>query len=1183
MLVAALVTAAPFALALKPVRDFVASQISRKLGRPTTIGGASGSWWGGFEVRDVEVRNPEGWQGDPLLSIDRVHVDVKFLKLVTGSIDVSVDVEKPVVTLLRATDGRSNADGLLPDEEGVSKSQGGTTSTLSSLPPIVVRVRNGRVVAQEVASGAGAVDEIDAITLDAETGPDGRKIAAFSAVARRAARGGGDVALRMDVRLSGANEGPLSLSIPTVDLARLSRIVSAATGLEELTGTFEANARLTLDSSARVAGAATATLAGLSARRNAERFEVGRADVEVKPSVEGDGAAVDLVVTIKNLVATGFSKRDSGLSEPQMTVRGRVVRSANGDLAFGSAAAPLTITGRSLSGTVAGSARDLASDSAKADVKAHFEIVLSPTLGRLLGVLGSPDDDLRGTASIDASATGSGGTLELSLSGSVRDVLVGGASGETPFREPAITFGAAGRLDGKARRLTLSQGSIAAGAVSAQAKPGFTIGFGDPATASGDAVVDADFARLTTLKALVPSLDSVRGGKLHAEARLASGDSLRADWSVRADNLAFAPGTLSSTGYVEALTTMRGSFERTTSGDLIVGLAELSSSIASLAPSRSGLRIRLSDAGPAVESPGTLTVELGVLGRAMDKAIGLKSGESLSGALDVTPTGSSTAAGATFRVDLAGRDVRFPGAATAGTLSGRLVGRTDLASKTTTIESATLSGHGIDVRATATIGPDGAGATGLRTATAHVGADLATARPLLGVFLGLATDASLSGKLASDVSITPAGAARTVTGRTTITGLRFVGGRDPAHPAAAPTSFDEPSVVAEHNLTLDASGRDSVRLDKVTLEAAVVSASAGGSMRGTGDARFLDLTVQLDADAPKAADRLRKFMGEGYEDTTGEGRITGQLILAGPTANRLRDLKIDGTLAYQRFSSGGLTAESGSIRLVRPNPANPLVLTLTTTINRGSVRVDGSCDLGRGESPWATKVTIRGIDTSPLLTNRGAGRYLTLVMPAIIPAEASSNVLSGLLDADLDLRSLAIDQPRLADTLSGPGSVRMTQGAVKDSTIFSSLAGDGAGKGIAALVKLAPGVGREFQSLSKALIFQSLASTFTLGSRRIELNPVELVSASANLKFSGSVGFDGSTNLSIPLELGGDAGRAIEPYIANRTIPLKVSGKTGSLRVTPDLSPEKLVQGGLLDKGKDALDGLLGGKKNKNK
>lgn len=1197
VLLVALVVAAPFALALKPVRRYIAEKVSKGIGRETTIGGASGTWWGGFELRDVEVRNPAGWQGDPLLSIDRIHVDVNAWKLLTGAIDATVVVDVPVLTLIRSSDGRSNAEGLMPERERESpKSSGGAMPTLS------LRVRGGRIVAQEARPTRAAPDVIDAITLDAGTAPDGRKHATLSAVAKGAARGGGDARLAFDAKLAGTGEGPISLTVPPIDLVHFKGLVFAATGLSDLRGAFEAAASLTLDAIGRPSGRMTASLADLHARSGDGRIEIQAAGVEATPANEGDGTAVDVKLAVRALSVRGLSRRDEGLIEPALTLTGRVVRLGNGDLTFGSPTAPLTITGRSVSGTASGSVRDLASRSARADAKLHLGVVLSPTLGRLLGALTSPDDDLRGTASIDAAASGTGGALELTLSGSVKDVTVGGAAGAPAFREPAITFGAAGAWNGDARRLTLSKGSVAAGAMSAIVKPGFVVDAGERAGATGDVVVDADFARLTTLRALEPSLDALRGGKLHAEARLVSGETTRAEWSVRADGLSFAPGALSTSGYVEPLTTMRGSFERSASGTMVLGLAELSSSVVSLAPSKAGLSIRLSDAGPVVESPGTITVRLDALGRAIDRGVGLKPGESLGGVLELTPTGSTTATGSTFEVAIVGRDVRLPGASAAGALSGRIVGRSDRGWLSTTIESATITGYGIAVRATATIGPGPTDGAGVRAATVHVDADLASARPMLGVFLGLAPDAVLAGKLVSDVAVAPSGAVRTLRGTTTITGLHFVSGRDPLRPAAAPTTFDEPSVVARHDLTLGAAGADSVRLDTVTIASSVLSASVGGSLRGSSgssgrpfaidlvkaeDTRVVELTATLDADASKVADRLRRFMGEGYEDTSGDGRITGQVLVTGPLANDRRDLKIDGTLTFQRFSSGGLTAESGNLRVVRPSPATPLALTLTTAINRGTVRVAGTCDLGRDEGPWTTRVTIRGLDTSPLLTNKGAGRYLALVMPAIIPAEATSNVLSGLLDADLDLTSLALDQPRLAETLSGSGSVRMTQGSIKDSTIFSSLGGDGAGKGMAALLKLAPGLGGEIRNLSKALMFQSLSSTFRIANRRLDLDPVELISPSVELRFSGSVGFDGSTQLTIPLRLSGDAGRAIEPYLPNRTIPLKVSGKAGALRVAPDLSPESLVKGGLLDKGlekgKDVLDDLFGGKKKKPK
>src|SRR5262245_40826618 len=107
LLLVVLLLVAPLALRLGAVRDFVAKKASAALGRRVTIGGASASWWGGIDLKDVRVHNPPGYPdaAPPLLAVDRVHVDVAVLKAIFGSIDASVAVEKPVVSLIRGEDG----------------------------------------------------------------------------------------------------------------------------------------------------------------------------------------------------------------------------------------------------------------------------------------------------------------------------------------------------------------------------------------------------------------------------------------------------------------------------------------------------------------------------------------------------------------------------------------------------------------------------------------------------------------------------------------------------------------------------------------------------------------------------------------------------------------------------------------------------------------------------------------------------------------------------------------------------------------------------------------------------------------------------------------------------------------------------------------------------------------------
>jgi hypothetical protein len=261
--------------------------------------------------------------------------------------------------------------------------------------------------------------------------------------------------------------------------------------------------------------------------------------------------------------------------------------------------------------------------------------------------------------------------------------------------------------------------------------------------------------------------------------------------------------------------------------------------------------------------------------------------------------------------------------------------------------------------------------------------------------------------------------------------------------------------------------------------------------------------------------------------------------------------------------------KEGRLVVQRPAPGQALTLTVTGNANDGTVRVDATCDLGHNDSPWAAKAKVSGLDTSPLVTKQGAGRYLALVLPAIVPAEATTSVLSGRLDADLDLASQALSGPRAAPTLTGRGQVLMSQGSVKDSTLFGGLAGGGGT--LSQLLKVVPGVGSAFSEWSKAVVFERLSSTFTIEREEIRLDPVVLVSQAMDLKFSGVVGFDGRMDLKVPLRVGGQAGQAMEPYVKDRTIPLRVrSAAGGKPQVTPELKMENLGKG-LLD---DVLRGL---------
>lgn len=928
-----LVGAAPFALSLGPVRRFVEGKVADALGRPVTIGALSATWWSGVEAKDVVVGNPAGYAGDPLLAVGRIHADVAVLRALGGSIDATVVVERPVLTILRGREGGSNLDGFPKSRSADDDARPGAS------PRLRLTLRDGRVVAHGLPGGTGAPDVVEGIEVHATIAE--ATAARVTAKVRGARAGGGDVPVALEATLAADGSGPVKVAVPALDLQRVAHVL-AAMGIDEARGAVDLTADVSLAPGGGGTGLASLKATGLSWTREGGRVALTSLVTNLSPQAKrADGATpLGVEVTVEGLRATGFSRKDGGLDEPRLTVKGVVVRDAAGAWTFGDGTNPLAIEGRAVRGSVFGHA---------SEASASLAATLSPTLGRLLGLVASPDDDLRGTLTLAGTLTrsvpapGREGQTTFQVKASVADLVVGGGDGSTPWREPSISVDAEGAMErGGSERLVLAKAAVRAGAVSLTSSPGFTA------------------------------------------------------------------------------------------------------------------------------------------------------------TLPATPGGTP-----------------------------RLVGSV--------------------------------------TATA----DLAAARALVARLTDLAPQATLSGALTAALTLSEAGPDTRVTGTVAVDQLRYVGARDPATGHAR--SVAEPRIELKPNLVLGAKP-GTLRLDDATIASTTVSATVRGSVAPRGDGRVVDLEAALDGDLSRVAEHLRRALGPSYDDAVGEGRLRGTFSVAGATERGGRDLRLAGDLTFERLASGGLSASNGKILLTRTAPGTPLTLVVTSAVNGGTLRVDGSADLGPADIPWRAKVAMRGVDTSPLLTGKGAAKALTLVLPAIVPSSATTAVLSGRLDADLDVSAASIEAPRMMQTLAGPGSVKMTQGQVRDSTLFSGLAGPGAGKGMELLGKVVPAVGKTIGELSRALLFTELSSVFTIGGEHLDLNPVVLVSPSADLRFTGRVGLDGRADLDVPLRLGGSAGKAVEPYLKDRTIPLTVTMRPNQpTKVTPRLDPSKLS----LEKGKDLLEDLL--------
>ena len=223
-----LVVLSPLALALGPVRGLIAARAGEALGRRVEIGSAGGFWGKGFDLEDVTIHSPPGFDG-PLATVQKIHVDVDVLGLLGGGLEASVRIVAPHVTFRRNAAGHGNADGLFEGEEEAEPRE--ASAGTADLELVVI---GGRLEAPPSGEAPGAV--VDKIQVTGRLTPTGVKSLVFEATALEARRGGGDAKIRLDASVDAGDTGSAALRVEPMDLTRLAPLVEAPTGFSDLAG-----------------------------------------------------------------------------------------------------------------------------------------------------------------------------------------------------------------------------------------------------------------------------------------------------------------------------------------------------------------------------------------------------------------------------------------------------------------------------------------------------------------------------------------------------------------------------------------------------------------------------------------------------------------------------------------------------------------------------------------------------------------------------------------------------------------------------------------------------------------------------------------------------------------------------------------------------------------------------------
>ena len=447
----------------------------------------------------------------------------------------------------------------------------------------------------------------------------------------------------------------------------------------------------------------------------------------------------------------------------------------------------------------------------------------------------------------------------------------------------------------------------------------------------------------------------------------------------------------------------------------------------------------------------------------------------------------------------------------------------------------------------------------------------AVPRSLLGHYMGLEPAGTIAGNVRFGLDSSPAGDGLHFEGKTTAQNLAYQ-----AEPASAP--MRQAQVELEYDVEY---GRDTKRIqaDLLRLRLQGLIADFGNSSMTTSDGdTYIDARAQLNGDAAQFASTLRAFMGPGYADLVGAGAISGQLALVGNPAQGGKDISARGSLQLGSWTTSGLRAENTRLTLARPQLTVPQQVTLDAGINGGTTKLDVGIMPGPAEKPMTLRLAVERLDTSTMLVDKGPGKYMAFLLPSLMPPGANVPVLSGLLDANADLRAADISEPLLMNTLAGNAKISMTEGSIKDSTFFKAAGGKDAGK-LGVVLKVVPVVGEVFKSMSRALAFSTLESEVNVGNRMVDVVRTALVGRYVVMHIKGKVDFDQRCDLLTHVRVEGSAGTTVAKVIPDRTIAFKVKGTLSDPLTQPDIDPSKILGGQLNpDRIKEGIGDAIKGK-----
>lgn len=226
--------------------------------------------------------------------------------------------------------------------------------------------------------------------------------------------------------------------------------------------------------------------------------------------------------------------------------------------------------------------------------------------------------------------------------------------------------------------------------------------------------------------------------------------------------------------------------------------------------------------------------------------------------------------------------------------------------------------------------------------------------------------------------------------------------------------------------------------------------------------------------------------------------------------------------------------------------------------NDGTASLAVDADLTGAKEVHRTTVKAREVNVSLSLL-----QYLKYLSPVLALASGPSKVETKI-SLDGNFRGKGFQKDDIEKTLSAKGTLDMLGGKLTGSGIFKAL-GEFTGR-------------PELQELS----FKEFKQPFTIEDGKVINDPVEIPANPCRFKIAGYTMLNGELHHKITLRAGDTKDPRIRKLLADDVpVPLGIGGTLSSPALSPPTAEDlaALAKGGLVEKGADALGGLLAPKK----